>query len=237
MTRATTYNGYFRARNVTPQTYEEYVLPRHLADILPTDKNSPILDIGCGYCQMLESLRRLGFTILRGVDMSADAVQQGLRASLHVSLIDDLEEFIWTSEARYDLVIMSHVIEHIDKQRIIEILRLIRTRLLSSAGALYLATPNAQSPTNSYWAYEDFTHTTIFTSGSILYVLRQAGFESITFLDPDGVNYLSGTKKATKRILQALYRVNKHFWNRVMSDSYHRSSPEIYAWELRVLAR
>ena len=232
-----TYDNYFSARSISADAYADYVLPAHFTPLLPQAKSGPILDIGCGYCQALGSLRELGFTELQGVDISREAVAHALAEGFDVALVEDLESFIQASERRYDLVIMSHVIEHIDKQRIIETLRLIRSRLLTPSGSLYLATPNAQAPTNCYWAYEDFTHTTIFTAGSMIYVLRQAGFQDITFLDPDGLEHLSGPKRMIKRTLQLLYRANKTLWNRAMSSSYHRPSPEIYAWELRVAAR
>ncbi len=231
------YDGYFHARGVTADAYDLYSLPTHLIQLLPQAKGGPILDIGCGHCQTLKSLRRMGFTDLQGLDVSDDAVQHAQGEGLDVSLVEDLQIFISSCTKRYDLVIMSHVIEHIDKERIIETLRLIRSRLLTPSGFLYLATPNAQSPTNCYWAYEDFTHTTIFTAGSVIYVLRQAGYQSIAFLDPDGLEGLPASKKTIKRVFQFLYRMNRRFWNRAMSSAYHRPSPEIYAWELRVRAQ
>jgi 2-polyprenyl-3-methyl-5-hydroxy-6-metoxy-1,4-benzoquinol methylase len=234
---STTYDQYFQARDVAPETYSEYTLPQHLTDVLPTDRSTPIFDIGCGYCQMLKCLRQMGFKALRGVDLSSDAVAHGLKEGLDVTLISDLKEFLLNNQARYELVVMSHVIEHIEKDQIINILDLIRTRLLTPSGKLYLATPNAQSATDCYWAYEDFTHTTLFTGGSMLYVLRRAGYQSITFLDPDGLDYLSLPRKIIKGALQTIYRANKHLWNRVMGASYHRPSPEMYSWELKVLAR
>jgi 2-polyprenyl-3-methyl-5-hydroxy-6-metoxy-1,4-benzoquinol methylase len=232
-----TYDSYFSSRGVTADTYDQYVLPAHLLPLLPRTKSGPILDIGCGYCQTLKSLRQLGYTDLQGIDVSNDAIQHGQAEALDVALVEDLESFLHSSEARYDLVIMSHVIEHLNKERIVETLRLIRSRLLTPSGFLYLATPNAQAPTNCYWAYEDFTHTTIFTAGSILYVLRQAGYKTIEFLDPNGLEFLPAPKRMIKGLLQFLYRSNRRMWNRAMSSSYHRPSPEIYAWELRVQAR
>ena len=38
-----------------------------------------------------------------------------------------------------------------------------------------------QLNTDCYWAYEDFTHYTLFIAGSLLYVLREAGFTNIEF--------------------------------------------------------
>lgn len=82
---------------------------------------------------------------------------------------------------------MSHVLEHLPKDMIIPVLQKIRDSLLNKDGELCIMVPNAMSNTNCYWAYEDFTHNTLFTPGSLLFVLREAGFSDITFLDPDGL--------------------------------------------------
>jgi 2-polyprenyl-3-methyl-5-hydroxy-6-metoxy-1,4-benzoquinol methylase len=109
--------GYFQARGVDPASYRDYTLPRHILDVLPADKAASILDIGCGYCQMLKSLRTMGYTRLKGVDLASDAVEYGLANNLDVSQIGDLEQYLRTATESYDLVLMSHVIEHIDKTR------------------------------------------------------------------------------------------------------------------------
>ena len=70
------------------------------------------------------------------------------------------------------------------KHEIIPLLIKVRS-LLTQSGSLLVMVPNAQSNTGSYWAYEDFTHHTLFTAGSLYFVLRQAGFDSVEFVDPD----------------------------------------------------
>ncbi len=55
--------------------------------------------------------------------------------------------------------------------------------------------PNAQSHTGCYWAYEDFTHNTLFTAGSLLYVLKMAGFAHIEIIDKDALVGVKGGKK------------------------------------------
>jgi len=59
--------------------------------------------------------------------------------------------------------------------------------------------PNAQSPVGCYWAYEDFTHTTLFTAGSLYYVLKMAGFKEITFVDPLCIEGLPLWKKMVRK--------------------------------------
>ena len=97
--------------------------------------------------------------------------------------------------------------------------------------------PNAQSNTDCYWAYEDFTHYTLFIAGSLLYVLREAGFTNIEFLDVDGVGNSKGWKKVVKGILLKAYIRNKLFWDKVTGSAYHVPSPMIFTWEIKCLAR
>ena len=97
--------------------------------------------------------------------------------------------------------------------------------------------PNAQSNTDCYWAYEDFTHYTLFTAGSLFYVLREVGFTAIEFLDHDGLGNSTGWKKFVKRLLLKAYIKNKLFWNKVTGSAYHQPSPMIFTWELKCLAK
>ena len=138
---------------------------------------------------------------------------------------------------RYDCVLMSHVLEHLSKDHVIPMLRKIRSDILTEHGKLVLMVPNAQSNTDCYWAYEDFTHYTLFTAGSLFYVLREAGFTAIEFLDPDGLGNSTGWKKFVKRLLLKAYIKNKLFWNKVTGSAYHQPSPMIFTWELKCLAR
>ena len=131
---------------------------------------------------------------------------------------------------------MSHLLEHIPKNEMIETLRLIREHLLSEMGQLFVAVPNAMSNTGAYWAYEDFSHETLFTSGSLLFVLRAAGFKNILFLDPNGTAGSVSLIRWIKLALLFLYKLNFNFWNVVTDSAFHRPSPQILSYELKALA-
>jgi len=158
-------------------------------------------------------------------------LSQGLEVQ-RANIIDFAEQ----SAEKYELIVMSHVLEHIKKDEIIFTLKGIRNNLLDENGKLCLMVPNAQSNTGSYWAYEDFTHTTLFTTGSILYVLKAAGFNNIKFLDPNGTENSNIILKLIKNTFLPIYRIKKNFWNKITSSSFHRQSPEIFTFELKVLA-
>lgn len=102
---------------------------------------------------------------------------------------------------------------------------------------LYVAVPNAQSNTGAYWAYEDFTHHTLFSSGSLYYVLKMAGFHQVDFLDIHCLEGLSTFKKYFRKFFLQLYAKKQAFWNKVTNSAYHGKSPIIYSYEIKALAK
>lgn len=235
MKEETRVKSYFKNRGVDSGEFEGFRIPVYLRKILPENKEARILDIGCGFGQILAELRKMGYKNISGADRSDESVGHCTGIGLDVKKIGDVQE-LFDDGQKYDFVIMTHVIEHIEKNRIIETLRNIKI-LLAEGGGLYLTTPNAQANTGSYWMFEDFTHTTIFTGGSLLYVLKAAGFSDIAFIDSEDMERHGPGARFLKKILLGLYKLNKKFWNKVTASAYHKQSPEIYAFELKVLAR
>lgn len=139
-------------------------------------------------------------------------------------------------EQKFDVIILSHIIEHIPKSEIISTLAFIKNEFLVKNGKLLIAVPNAQSNTDCYWAYEDWTHTTLFTSGSIYYVLKAAGFEKIKFLDIDCTLGSSKIKSIIRKFFLKVYKINKNFWNKITCSAYHQPSPQIFSYEIKVKA-
>jgi SAM-dependent methyltransferase len=231
------YDDYFSLRNVSESSCVDYRIPVYLQNILPADTSARILDIGCGYGQILGQLKRVGYTDTLGIDVSRQAVEHCLRHTLNVEHISTLQQFCFNSKVKYSFIILSHVLEHLDKSEMIPAIELIRTHLLDSGGVMVIMVPNAQSNTGCYWAYEDFTHRTLFTAGSLLYVLKAAGFTEVRFLDPDGLEGANPVILILKKILLTAYKTNVSFWNRVTGSYFHMPSPQIFTYELKVLAK
>ncbi len=229
------YSDYFNLRNVNSEYYLDYKIPLYIKKILPPDKNANILDIGCGFGSFIREVKKLNYNFVKGIDISDQAIEFARMQNFDVENVS-INEFAEQSGETFDFIIMSHVLEHINKDEIIDTLKLIANKLLKENGKFCLMVPNAQSNTGSYWAYEDFTHVTLFTSGSLLYVLKAAGFKKTTFLDPDGTENSIGFSKILKKIFLPLYRFRKLFWNRITSSSFHQQSPNIFTFELKILA-
>ena len=229
-------NKYFQLRGVSIKTYKKYRLQRYLKNILPKDNSTAILDIGCGLGQTLLKLKEEGYTNIEGIDISEESCKCCALQKLKVKKIKKISEFSNKTTKQYDFIIMNHVIEHLKKEEIVPTLKIIKERLLSKKGQLCIMVPNAQSNTGCYWMYEDFTHNTLFTTGSLLYILGSAGFKKIKFLDPKGIENFNIIIRAIKNTFLPLYKSINFFWNAITGSSYHKPSPQIFTYELKVLA-
>jgi len=86
-------HAYFRNRGIDPAYYLSFQLPVWLKDELPSEKNSRILDIGCGFGQMLLRLRDAGYKEIAGIDIGTESVDFCRSQGLKVDKIDSIEAF------------------------------------------------------------------------------------------------------------------------------------------------
>lgn len=228
-------NSYFKNRGIDPAYYLSFQLPQYLKEELPSDKSAPILDVGCGFGQMLMRLKDAGYSHIKGIDIGNESVDFCRQSGLDVAQIQSIKEFSAVNQKRFQLILMSHVLEHIPKEEVIENLIAIRS-MLQPGGRFIVMVPNAQSATGVYWMYEDYTHYQLFTAGSLLYVLKSAGFQTIEFLDPKCLKGLSPFQKLKRRIFLRLYELKTNFWNRATASSFHKPSPRIFSFELKAKA-
>ncbi|MBC2696379.1 MAG: class I SAM-dependent methyltransferase [Desulfobacteraceae bacterium] len=222
---------YFTARQVSPDCYQSSKLPQWMIGEIG-DIESVVLDVGCSFGQTIRGLITNGFNNVKGIDISNEAVDYCQKEGFNVECVDFAD---YQGEA-VDVIIMSHILEHFPKDNISLMLKKAYN-ILNPNGKLIISTPNAQSNTGSYWAYEDFTHSTIFTSGSLYYVLKIAGFRTVKFIDITCTAHMTGVQKVVKKGLWELYRANKNFWNWVTGSSYHAPSPQIFSYEIKVVSQ
>ncbi len=230
---------YMSLRNVPPDMYADTSVPPYLITWLPERHDACVIDIGCGHGQLLRSLKKQDYSNLMGIDVTV-ARPAWLNESniCYASNSNDplLDSTLSTLPQKADLIFLHHVLEHIPKKDMIYFLKNIK-HALSHQGILSINVPNAQSNTGCYWAFEDFTHTFLFTAGSLFYVLKAAGYEYIEFVDIDCTAGSSFLKGCCKKILLAIYKKNLNFWNKVTGSSYHIPSPQIFSYEIKAIAR
>lgn len=176
---------------------------------LPTDKNSRILDLGCGLGQFLSWLETNGYHNYLGVDISQqmlDLCQKNI--SGQVEKINSIAEFLADKKEAYDLIVLNDVIEHLLKPEIIADLEKIRAALKPN-GQLIVKTNNLAAITGSRLRYEDFTHQVGFTEHSLKQALKIAGFSSVDVyaFDMPRTSLLRWIRFIGQAILHQLWRL------------------------------
>jgi 2-polyprenyl-3-methyl-5-hydroxy-6-metoxy-1,4-benzoquinol methylase len=164
-------------RNISIEAFERQRLAfkGYFGSFLPTDKNSTILDIGCGYGSFLYFLQKEGYRAARGVDISPEQVEAARRLGLANVYCGDIVEFLQKHLEEFDCITAFDVIEHFPKEEILPLLDTI-SRALKLGGTLILLTPNAEGPFFGAIRYGDFTHSLAFTKASIAQILAATAF-------------------------------------------------------------
>jgi len=139
-------------------SYESRRIGKLLSKYIGSD--SKILDIGCGYGDKIDELMSLGFTNVSGVEINKTLVGMACDKGLNVVAVDsfDMEQ----NKERYDVLVMSHIIEHFQYQDLIQFMESY-LGCLKQDGLLLIATP-LMNPS----FYDDFDHVKPYTHIGIL---------------------------------------------------------------------
>lgn len=177
---------------------------------LPASKESQILDVGCGMGHFLYFLRKEGYKNWLGIDISKENIEFCKKDGFNVKLSNAFDFFAGNAE-HFDVIVMNDIIEHFNKQEIVEILRFIYERL-NKNGKVIIKVPNAANPIlASASRYMDFTHELIFTEESLSQILGVCGYEEVQIYPSDiyvfynnPLNYIS---KLFSTILNVIFRL------------------------------
>jgi len=154
-------------------------LEKLIREHFPADRETAILDLGCGAGALEYFARRQGYKNIVGIDCSpqqvAAAGSLGVTGVREGDLLASLEAQAGGSQG---LVIAFDVLEHFGKDEILRFMDQVN-RVLAPGGKVILHVPNGASPFGGRVGYGDFTHETMFTPGSLEQVLRCAGFSRI----------------------------------------------------------
>ena len=228
---------YFKLRGIDPSVYSRVELPAWLSFRLKSlDRASAILDFGCGFGQNLQRMAEAGFVNLYGADVNAQALAHCRENGIKTFDLSKSADTLTDTGVKFDLVLSTHVLEHIPKEDVIDTVGILR-KILKPGGQLIVAVPNAQAFTGAYWAYEDFTHHTLYTSGSLLYVLRAAGFAAPEIIDKRATDGLAMMPKFLRTLASLVYELNYRFWKKMLASTTHVASVDVYTYEVKAVAR
>jgi SAM-dependent methyltransferase len=173
-----------------------------LADLIAAHARmepATILDIGAGLGHVLHALSERYPAAASVAVESSDACQRHLRSlGIHVSS-DPIEQFLSGSEARFDVIVLSHTLEHfLDPRMMLSAIQ----RSLAPGGLLSLEVPNIPAESKGrlidhQWASPyDEPHITFFSASTLGALVKQAGY-TILLCDTAGPEYCRYRPSAT----------------------------------------
>ena len=188
--RTQVYEGYVHHRTVSnaPDNIEglrsrSYQLKRLITEHFPTDRKSPILEVGCGHGALMHFALELGYLNVRGVDGSSDQVAQARKLGIEgVEAGDAMVTLRAQQTASLAAVVAYDIIEHFDKQSVFDFAR-ETYRVLRPSGRWILHTVNGSSPFHGDVRYGDITHELAFTRHSMGQLLTTSGFAQMRFYE------------------------------------------------------
>jgi len=184
---------------------EELFRPRaaylgHLiARYIPQDRESRIVDLGCGHGTFLYFLSRAGYTRIAGIDTSQQQIELAHRLGISQAELGDVAEFLARREdGSLDAVLLMDVIEHLTRQELFDLLDSVY-RVLVPGGVCLVHVPNAEGLYGMRIRYGDFTHELAFTAKSANQILRTVGFRTVEAYEDKPV--IHGVKSIVRRVL------------------------------------
>lgn len=152
---------------------------RYKAMFLDQMPTGDLLEVGCGSGKRLARMKALGWNVTgQEIDpVAAQHLRENEGIDVHLGPLETLQG----CEEKFDVVIMSHVIEHVPDP--VALLTASYKRL-KKGGLLVIATPNAASYGHqkfgaSWRGLEPPRHLHLFTCGTLTQVAKNAGFNRL----------------------------------------------------------
>jgi 2-polyprenyl-3-methyl-5-hydroxy-6-metoxy-1,4-benzoquinol methylase len=233
---------------------------RYFGRFLPQDKNAKILDLGCGNGGFVWWLQKIGYQNTEGVDISEEQVETARKLGIKNIRQSDIKKFlnirtsdvpnidvnVRTSEVpkidgnnirgsvlrklKYDVIFMRDVLEHFNKEEVLDILELVY-QSLKKGGVFIAQTVNAENLLWGRLRHGDFTHELAFTEESITQILTVVGFREIKIYPQRPV--IHGLKSLIRFILWKYIELELKFYLLIETGS----AKGIFTQNLIIFAR
>jgi SAM-dependent methyltransferase len=169
------YDSYYGEENLAVPEFINRRLDEIIAGFGSYRRGGRLLDVGCGAGTIMQVARRAGWEAA-GVEVSATAAEHNRAEGFEV-FNGELAEARY-SEGRFDVVVLSEVLEHVAEPR--ELLREV-LRVMRPGGLLWATTPNgrgfsARALGLKWSAVSPPEHLHLFSRGAIESLLTETGF-------------------------------------------------------------
>jgi 2-polyprenyl-3-methyl-5-hydroxy-6-metoxy-1,4-benzoquinol methylase len=204
------------------------------APLLPGSREAAILDIGFGGGWFLAACIKLGYTNLFGAEFGIENRQYVKEWSPAVKGLLNIESNIgdllagWKES--FDLIHLSHVIEHIPKYSLLYIVDSMYWAL-KPGGTLVLRTPNMEAPCANSAFYVTMAHEYGFAGSNLASLLSICSFDDVRF--HEFRPYRPSIKQRAGRVMRAPIVQ----WNKIKHRLFGVNQGGKFGAELVVSAR
>lgn len=184
------YNDYFNSQSgrtfhldiEKKLSTDSNILSREILPLIPSDKNSALLDMGCGFGSLIYTLKKKGYTNLKGIDLSEGQVKVAHELGLTEIELQDLLPYLKNNKNTFDVITGIDIIEHFSKDELVEVLTCVKDALKPNGTAIF-RTPNLDAPFATLFSNGDFTHENYINYSSANQLMLSMGFKNIQVLN------------------------------------------------------
>lgn len=141
---------------------------------LPENKDSAILDFGCGNGRVLRFLHSKGYFNLTGADIYTSGWNELSHLNANLIPISNSKEFLLSQNGKYDFIVVKDVIYYFNNDEVIDIARLLK-EALKPGGKLIIEIFNGSLFTGPYIKYKDVGIKLILTERSLKQIVEESG--------------------------------------------------------------
>jgi 2-polyprenyl-3-methyl-5-hydroxy-6-metoxy-1,4-benzoquinol methylase len=156
-------------------------LENEILPLLNTAKEGIVLDLGCGYGELLMLLKEKGWSRSYGIDISQEQIAKAKELGLQTVEVADAFQYLAGKKESFSIITAIDIIEHFSKDELLKLLGYIQSALRPGGTAIF-RTPNMDAPYTSTYAYGDFTHQSLLNYSSAEQLFRSAGFSQVEVL-------------------------------------------------------
>lgn len=205
--RDTLYEKYFQTQNgrrhnsanLEQKIKDNWLqLEGEILPLLPQNKDQRILDLGCGYGELLMLLNEKGYKNTEGIDISPQQIQMAKELGVQNVQVADAFAYLDSQKNTFDVITGIDIIEHFSKDELVKLLGLIKSALKPNGTAIF-RTPNMDAPFTSTYAFGDYTHQSFLNLSSAEQLFNAVGFSRVEVL-PSYIK-VKGALKETMRKL------------------------------------
>lgn len=160
--------------------YAQFIYDKYFSHVY---KQDVIIDLACGYGEIIYFLQQKEFENAKGVEISNELVllaeKLGVKNVSEGEIIDYVKRL---DDCSVKVFILKDIIEHLDTETLVDLLKILKQKLCIN-GFIVGHAPNAAGIFGMIIRYGDITHKSAFTKKSIEQMSKLVGLNNVEVIE------------------------------------------------------